>query len=120
MNPNSILFALINAAAFMLSAGFIMYVALIVVPYLRYKAAEGIDPEEVSLGVVDADGFLAENCLRAVSGPKYFGNSGISAVQIEVRVNNDKTESDSTPWRRLLVQLQDMEFTTVIAAIQLL
>lgn len=215
MSFDGLLFGLLNAAAFMLSVGFLVYVCFIVVPFLRHKPAQagdadafawhfvvpcrdeelvieqtvrrlratfphchlwcvddasedrtpqilrrlaskdhhvhvvtrflpdartgkgpalnsawlalrhwlgpGIDPDRVIVGVVDADGVLDPDCLRMVSGAKYFGDPTISAVQIQVRVNNDKawTERPSR-FSRVLVRMQDLEFTTIIAAIQLL
>jgi len=215
MNANSILFALVNAAAFMLSASFLIYVTSIVVPFLRHRPAvpgddneyewhfvvpclneervieqtvarlradfphshvwcvddasvdntsrilrrladrdlhvhvvtrrlphaqlgkgpalnaawravvdwlgNGVDPDRVIVGVVDADGLLDPECLRALSGPKYFGEPAISAVQIQVRVSNgDLAAEGASPASRVLIRMQDLEFTTVIAAIQML
>lgn len=221
MNPDSLLFGLINAAAFMLSVGFLVYICFIVIPFLRHRPSQpgddrefswhfvvpcrdeeqviertvarlrsdfpaghvwciddasedrtpqilrrlsqqdafvhvvtrrlpdarlgkgpalnsawealrdwlglGVDAERIIVGVVDADGYLDPNCLKVVSGAAYFGDPTISAVQIQVRVNNDESWNDET-WAaekpslmsRLIVRMQDLEFTTVIAAIQML
>lgn len=215
MNFDGLLFGLVNAAAFMLSVGFLVYICFIVVPFLRHKPRQpgdadafawhffvpcrdeevviedtvhrlratfpdchlwcvddasedrtpqilrrlaskdhhvhvvtrylpdartgkgpalnsawlalrhwlgaGIDPDRVIVGVVDADGVLDPDCLRVVSGPDYFADPTISAVQIQVRVNNDKAWTRRpNRFSRVLVRMQDLEFTTVIAAIQML
>lgn len=72
--------------------------------------------------VVDADGEPAANCLEVVSSPRLFGQSDVGGVQIEVRMKN----CDDTPpgnWLqrfigKQLVRMQDIEFRTVIAAVQ--
>ncbi|HZX02120.1 glycosyltransferase [Kribbella sp.] len=79
--------------------------------------------ERVIVGVVDADGALAPNCLDACAADHLFGDSAIGAVQVEVRMLNRDTEPDWPSrlrrWAALkLVQLQDMEFRTAISAIQ--
>lgn len=72
--------------------------------------------------VVDADGAPAPNCLDVVSGPLLFGQTDVGGVQIEVRMMNC---DDTPPGNRLqrfigkqLVRMQDIEFRTVIAAVQ--
>jgi 1,2-diacylglycerol 3-beta-glucosyltransferase len=213
VNFDGLLFGVVNAAAFMLSVGFLVYVCFIVIPFLRHKPGEpgdadafawhfvvpcrdeerviektvtrlrasfpnghvwciddasedrtaptlrrlaskdhhvhvvtrfppnartgkgpalnsawlaighwlgpDIDTGRVIVGVIDADGLLDPECLRVISGPDYFGDPTISAVQTRVRVNNDEAWTDR-PSRasRLLVRMQDLEFTTVIAAMQ--
>lgn len=79
--------------------------------------------DRVIVGVVDADGALAPNCLDACAADHLFGDSTVGAVQIEVRMLNRDTEpalpSRFKRWAGLLlVRLQDMEFRTVISAIQ--
>ncbi|GAB3491623.1 glycosyltransferase [Amycolatopsis cihanbeyliensis] len=79
--------------------------------------------EKVIVGVVDADGVLAPNCLDVCAADHLFGDGAVGAVQVEVRMLNRDTEPDwpSRPkrWAALkLVQLQDMEFRTAISAIQ--
>jgi cellulose synthase/poly-beta-1,6-N-acetylglucosamine synthase-like glycosyltransferase len=221
MNFNNFGFAAVNAAAFMLSASFLIYVTSIVVPFLRHRPAapgdsteflwhfvvpcldeerviertiarlradfpdghvwciddasvddtpaivrrlSAADPQvhmvtrrlpnarvgkgpalnaawraigqwlppqvatdRVVIGVIDADGYLDPRCLEVVSGARYFANSSVSAVQIQVRVSNGDRQSDgasgasgASSASRVLVRMQDMEFTTVIAAIQML
>ena len=75
------------------------------------------DTDRVIFGVVDADGRLDPDCLKVLSGSRYFGDPSISAVQIQVRVANSESGSRVS---RALVRLQDMEFTSTIAAIQML
>ena len=82
----------------------------------------GTDPERVVVAVVDADGHLDPDCLDMVAGPSYLGDATVGAVQIKVRVA-DRSAPDtlrSDRFRRLLVRLQDVEFTGVIAAQQTL
>jgi cellulose synthase/poly-beta-1,6-N-acetylglucosamine synthase-like glycosyltransferase len=86
----------------------------------------GRDPAQVVVGVVDADGRLAPDALTAISGPGGFGDPAIGAVQIQVRMMNrgiaGRPDADdpaaATRLGRLLVTLQDLEFRTVIAAMQ--
>ncbi|MGM7697990.1 glycosyltransferase family 2 protein [Microbacterium sp. A84] len=72
--------------------------------------------------VVDADGAPAANCLDVVSSPRLFGKADVGGVQIEVRMKNC---DDTPPGNRVqrfvgkqLVRMQDIEFRTVIAAVQ--
>lgn len=86
---------------------------------------EGTDPDRVIVGVVDADGFLDPQCLKVISGPHFFGDPDIGGVQIQVRVSNaaedGKQRTDhAKATSRLLVRMQDMEFTSIVAAIQML
>ncbi|WP_051173668.1 glycosyltransferase family 2 protein [Amycolatopsis orientalis] len=79
--------------------------------------------EKIIVGVVDADGVLAPNCLDVCAADHLFGNGAVGAVQIEVQMLNQNVEPDwpSRPkrWAALkLVQLQDMEFRTAISAVQ--
>lgn len=84
------------------------------------------DPDQVVVGVVDADGRLAPDALDVVAGPEGFGDPTVGAVQIQVRMSNrglaGRPDGDDpaagTRLGRLLVTLQDMEFRTVIAAMQ--
>ncbi len=78
-----------------------------------------VDPAEVVVGVVDADGQLDPRCLKTISGPAFFGDSDVGAVQIQVRVL-DLPARARRRFARLLVRLQDVEFTVVIAAMQTL
>ncbi len=78
-----------------------------------------VDPAEVIVGVVDADGQLDTRCLETIAGPAFFGDPGVGAVQIQVRVL-DLPARARRRFARLLVRLQDVEFTVVIAAMQTL
>ncbi|MGH9078198.1 MAG: glycosyltransferase family 2 protein [Acidimicrobiales bacterium] len=85
----------------------------------------GTPPETVILGVVDADGHLDPRCLDVISGPEFFANPDVSAVQVAVRVRNQAGTKPGldVPRRRLsrlLTTMQDLEFATVIAAMQFL
>lgn len=86
-----------------------------------------LDPNRVVVGVVDADGRLAPDALDVIAGPDGFGDARIGAVQIQVRMMNrglDRIDASDpaaqTRFQRLLVTLQDLEFRTVIAAMQYL
>lgn len=85
--------------------------------------AHGIDRSTVIVGVVDADGNLDPDCLGALAAEPYFGTPEVGAVQLAVRIAN-RTTGDRRPptsrLRRLLVDLQDVEFVGPIGAMQLL
>jgi cellulose synthase/poly-beta-1,6-N-acetylglucosamine synthase-like glycosyltransferase len=76
--------------------------------------------------VLDADGRPAPNFLEVCAGPSAFGDPGVGAVQVEVRMSN---RDDPMPIPgagrirnavgRVLVRVQDLEFRTAISAIQL-
>lgn len=72
--------------------------------------------------VVDADGAPAANCLDVVSADRLFGQADVGGVQIEVRMKNCEDTPPGGRVRsfvgRLLVRSQDIEFRTVIAAVQ--
>jgi len=68
----------------------------------------GLDPAQVIVGIVDADGRLDRHALRAVS--PYFGDAEVASVQIGVRVANARTN--------LLTRMQDMEFVGFSAFVQ--
>lgn len=78
------------------------------------------------LGVLDADGVLDPRALEVLSGPTSFADPDVGAVQVQVRMVNrglaarQDASDDAAPTvlRRLLVTLQDLEFRTVIAAMQ--
>jgi 1,2-diacylglycerol 3-beta-glucosyltransferase len=90
-----------------------------------------VDRARVVVGVIDADARLDRSCLAVVCGPTLFGDPTVSAVQVLVRVVEDVDALTSTcPLRLatahspgddpLLVQLQDLEFSGPIAAMQTL
>lgn len=94
--------------------------------YDSLNAFLALDPEadrsRAIVCVVDADGAPAANCLDVVSSSRLFGSEDIGGVQIEVRMKNCE---DRPPGNRLqrflgtqLVRMQDIEFRTVIAAVQ--
>jgi 1,2-diacylglycerol 3-beta-glucosyltransferase len=82
----------------------------------------GADRRRVVVGVVDADGAPSPDCLDVVSARRLFGNPEVGGVQIEVRMNNCDERPPGGPvprmLGRLLVRMQDIEFRTVIAAVQ--
>lgn len=82
-------------------------------------------PSNVIVGVIDADGRLAADAFNVLAGESAFGVETVDAVQVQVRILNrglDRPDADdaAAPTRigRLLVTLQDLEFRTVIAAMQ--
>lgn len=68
----------------------------------------GLDPSEVVVGIVDADGRLEPHTLSEVS--PYFGAPQVASVQIGVRIANANTN--------LLTRMQDMEFVGFSAFVQ--
>lgn len=86
---------------------------------------DGSGLSRVIVGVVDADGRLAPDALEMIAGPGAFADPEVGAVQIQVRMLNrglPRPDADDpaapTRFGRLLVTLQDLEFRTVIAAMQ--
>ncbi|MGH3492769.1 MAG: glycosyltransferase family 2 protein, partial [Sciscionella sp.] len=82
------------------------------------------DTDRAVVVVVDADGRPAANCLDVCSARHLFGDSSLGAVQVDVRmVNRDTPEAGSVGWRKrfgmAMVRMQDLEFRTAIAAIQM-
>lgn len=77
-----------------------------------------VDPDHMIVGVIDADGRLDRRCLDVIAGPSFFGDPQVGAVQIAVRVLDMSARSPHGRLSRLLVRLQDVEFTGVIAAMQ--
>lgn len=76
------------------------------------------NPEHIVVGVLDADSKLDTSALDVIAGPAFFGDPTVGAVQIQVRVTNGVRSTRRH--QRLLVNLQDLEFTGPIAAMQLL
>lgn len=92
---------------------------------IEASLADDVDPHRVVIGVVDADGHLDPHCLPVLAGPAGFAARKVGGVQVEVRMRN-VVERTPLPHRgrvanylaRNLVRMQDLEFRTVIAAIQ--
>jgi cellulose synthase/poly-beta-1,6-N-acetylglucosamine synthase-like glycosyltransferase len=92
----------------------------------RFLPAQA-DRERVIVCIVDADAELAPNALDQVSGPSGFADPRVGAVQIAVFMAN-RGERRMRPDRgrlgnlfaRYLVRMQDLEFRTTIAAMQML
>jgi 1,2-diacylglycerol 3-beta-glucosyltransferase len=76
-----------------------------------------VDRDRIIVGVIDADGILDRRCPAIITGPTFFGDAKVSAVQILVRVVNPSAASAQT---RLLTRMQDIEFSCVIAGMQML
>ncbi len=74
--------------------------------------------EHTIVGVVDADGRLDPHCADVLAGLTHFGSAGVGAVQVRVRVEAPPTELSR--FQRVIVELQDLEFSGPIAAMQLL
>jgi len=86
-----------------------------------------VERSKVIIGVLDADGLPAEDCLEVIAADHLFGNAKVGAVQICVRmINRDDRQPfpESGPganlFGRLLVRMQDLEFRAPISAIQML
>lgn len=83
------------------------------------------DRSRTIIGVVDADGRLAPNCLNVCAGENLFGDTGVGSVQVLVRMLN-RADRRSRPDRgrilnfigHVLNRLQDLEFRVPISAIQ--
>ena len=87
----------------------------------------GTDPTRAIVGVLDADGWLDPRCLDVISGRNHFGDPSVGAVQVLVRMLDHVHElspravtAASTRRGRLLVHMQDLEFSGPIAAMQVL
>lgn len=75
--------------------------------------------------VIDADGELAHNALEQAAGNAVFADPRVGAAQVTVRMKNrgDRVDSDGRTvpaFGRYLVRMQDLEFRTIIAAMQTL
>ncbi|GAA4410921.1 glycosyltransferase [Actinokineospora soli] len=82
------------------------------------------DTERAVVVVVDADGRPAPDCLSVCAAEHLFGDPGIGAVQVDVRMSNRGVPPEQGGFfrRRLgsaLVRMQDLEFRSAIAAIQM-
>lgn len=85
----------------------------------------GADRSRVVVNVVDADGEVAANALDIVSSSDVFGDDSIGAAQISVWMKNrdDRKPFADRGWfpnavGRWLLRMQDLEFRTIIAAMQ--
>lgn len=84
------------------------------------------DHRATIIGVIDADGRPAANCLSVCARPDLFGDPAVGSVQIQVRMIN---RDDSRPFPgqgglanalgQSLVRMQDLEFRVPISAIQI-
>jgi 1,2-diacylglycerol 3-beta-glucosyltransferase len=87
----------------------------------------GTDRSRVIVGVVDADARLAPGALAQVAGSAGLAAPAVGAVQVAVCMSN-RGDRISRPERgrlgnlfaRYLVRMQDVEFRTTIAAMQML
>jgi cellulose synthase/poly-beta-1,6-N-acetylglucosamine synthase-like glycosyltransferase len=77
------------------------------------------------IGVIDADGRPAPNCLDVCAGATLFGNPRVGSVQVVVRMMNAGERRPFPRRGRLvnalgqaLVRMQDLEFRVPISAIQ--
>ncbi len=82
------------------------------------------DPNRAVVVVVDARGRPAPNCLEVCAADHLFGDTGVGAVQVDVRVvDTGVRRTGVSSWRRTLgaglVRMQDLEFRTAIAASRL-
>ena len=84
------------------------------------------DSARTIIGVIDADGRPAANCLDVCAGAGMFGDPVVGSVQIQVRMLNRRDRRPFPHRGRLvnalghaLVQLQDLEFRVPISAIQI-
>jgi 1,2-diacylglycerol 3-beta-glucosyltransferase len=86
----------------------------------------GVDRRRTIIGVIDADGRPAPNCLSVCAGETLFGDPEVGSVQILVRMMN-RNDRRPFPHRgrfvnafgHILVQMQDLEFRVPISAIQI-
>lgn len=79
---------------------------------------ESTSHDDVVVGVVDADGVLDPAALRYAAGPTVFGDPAVGAAQCQVQMF--PAPSGIGRWGRVLRDLQDAEFRTTIAAMQVM
>jgi cellulose synthase/poly-beta-1,6-N-acetylglucosamine synthase-like glycosyltransferase len=84
------------------------------------------DAARTIIGVIDADGRPAANCLDVCAGAGMFGDPVVGSVQVQVRMLNRHDRRPFPHRGRLvnalghaLVRLQDLEFRVPISAIQI-
>ena len=74
---------------------------------LAHTRAEGVDPAQVVVGIIDGDGQGSHNILLEIS--RMMRNPQVGAVQVQVRIRNRG---------KLLGAVQDLEFGAVVNACQ--
>ncbi len=79
---------------------------------------KGSDHSRVIVAVLDADGVLAPDAMAYAAGPGAFADPAVGAAQCQVRMF--APPAGIGPFGRLLRDLQDAEFATTIAAMQIL
>ncbi len=84
------------------------------------------DRSRTIVGVVDADGMLAPNCLAMLASERMFDDDKVGGIQIEVRMSNRHVRRPYPRrgrlvnlYARTLLRLQDIEFRGPVSAIQL-
>lgn len=75
---------------------------------LEHAGLRGLDPSEVIVAVMDADGHLSDSAVRVAL--ELFDDPGIGGVQLIVRIRDR---------RKLIAQFQDVEFWLISALSQL-
>lgn len=85
-----------------------------------YRELTSADPMRTIVVVVDADGRPAPDCLAVCAADHLFGDEEIGAVQIDVWMSNRGVlPPNGSRFAAGLVRMQDLEFRTAIAAIQM-
>ncbi|MEU8545509.1 glycosyltransferase [Streptomyces roseoverticillatus] len=95
---------------------------------LNQFLSKDTDRERVVVCVIDADGQLDPHALERVSGPAGFGDPETGGVQVSVHMRNageprplgEDSGRVRNAFARLLVRMQDMEFSVSNAGMQLL
>ncbi|MFB9713337.1 glycosyltransferase family 2 protein [Arthrobacter methylotrophus] len=95
--------------------------------YVQFNSwlPDSADRKKAIVAVVDADGEMASNALAAVASEDCFGNPRVGAAQITVWMKNRDDRRPYPDKGRLanwfasyLIRMQDIEFRTVILAMQ--
>jgi 1,2-diacylglycerol 3-beta-glucosyltransferase len=86
--------------------------------YRALLATRPADLMRTVVVVVDADGRPAPNCLTVCAADHLFGDESVGAVQVDVWMSN-RGVSNGSRFGAGLVRMQDLEFRTAIAAIQM-
>ena len=94
---------------------------------LRASLDPDVECAKIVVCVVDADGRPSPNLLRVCAGQRIFGDAGVGAAQVEVRMTNRAVRRPlpgrgvvSNAMAALLARLQDVEFRGPISAMQML